>query len=56
MSDQFKGVQALIVYKYPTTIYVHWKLNVSNAAEVIPIRNAFGFLGKCFNKFALLNK
>jgi hypothetical protein len=56
MSGQFKGVQALITNKYPTAIYVHCvshslNLALSNAAEVVPIRNAFGILEKIYTFF-----
>lgn len=60
MSGQFKGVQALIANKYPTAIYVHCvshslNLALSNAAEVVPIRNAFVFLKKYIHFLILRN-
>ncbi|CAI6343853.1 unnamed protein product [Macrosiphum euphorbiae] len=56
MSGQFKGVQAFISNKYPTAIYVHCvshslNLALSNAAEVVPIRNAFGIIQKIYTFF-----
>ncbi|KAE9525840.1 hypothetical protein AGLY_014066 [Aphis glycines] len=46
MSGKFKGVQARIIEKYPTALYVHsvshsLNLALSNAVDIVPIRNSF---------------
>ncbi|XP_050520334.1 52 kDa repressor of the inhibitor of the protein kinase-like [Daktulosphaira vitifoliae] len=51
MSGRFKGVQACITEKYPTALYVHCvshslNLALSNAVDVISIRNSFGVIEK----------
>ncbi|XP_050540290.1 52 kDa repressor of the inhibitor of the protein kinase-like [Daktulosphaira vitifoliae] len=56
MSGRFKGVQACITEKYPTALYVHCvshslNLALSNAVDVISIRNSFGVIEKVYTFF-----
>jgi len=56
MSGKFKGVQARIIEKYPTALYVHCvshslNLALSNAVDVVPIRNSFGVIEKVYTFF-----
>jgi len=56
MSGKFKGVQTRIIEKYPTALYVHCvshslNLDLSNAVDVVPIRNSFGVIEKVYTFF-----
>lgn len=56
MSGKFKGAQARVTEKYPTALYVHCvshslNLALSNAVDVISIRNSFGVIEKVYTFF-----
>jgi len=56
MSGKFKGVQEYIIEKYPTALYVHCvshslNLALSNAVDLVPIRNSFGVIEKVYTFF-----
>lgn len=52
MSDEFRGVQAIVREKYPKALYTHYishslNLCLSDAAKIQDIRNAFGVVSEC---------
>lgn len=56
MSGKFIGVQVRIIEKYPTALYVNCvshsiNLALSNAVDVVPIRNSFGVIEKVYTFF-----
>ncbi|KAK4885303.1 hypothetical protein RN001_001574 [Aquatica leii] len=61
MSGKFRGAQAIINKKYPKALYVHCvfhslNLALSNAGDVLPIRNCFGIVKKIYAFFNTLKR